>query len=68
MNKFVPLLEKKGATGFKERATLTRPTRDKNSTEGPAIVDAAVAKEVNDTDHVSTLSIYFFSRYLLRIK
>ncbi|KAI0021252.1 N-acetylglutamate synthase [Xylariomycetidae sp. FL0641] len=26
MNKFVPLLERKGATGFKQRAALTRPT------------------------------------------
>lgn len=45
MNKFVPLLEKKGATGFKERATLTRPASNKNITDEAVIVDAAVVKK-----------------------
>ncbi|XDG09078.1 hypothetical protein ABKA04_008693 [Annulohypoxylon sp. FPYF3050] len=45
MNKFVPLLEKKGATGFKERATLTRSASNKNITEEAVIVDAAVVKK-----------------------
>ncbi|KAI1086464.1 N-acetylglutamate synthase [Rostrohypoxylon terebratum] len=45
MNKFVPLLEKKGATGFKERATLTRPASNKNITEEAVIPDAAVEKK-----------------------
>ncbi|KAI0892622.1 N-acetylglutamate synthase [Annulohypoxylon nitens] len=45
MNKFVPLLEKKGATGFKERATLTRSSSNKKITEEAVIVDAAVVKK-----------------------
>ncbi|KAI1209555.1 N-acetylglutamate synthase, partial [Annulohypoxylon truncatum] len=45
MNKFVPLLEKKGATGFKERATLTRPSINQGTTEEPVINDAAVVKK-----------------------
>lgn len=43
MNKFVPLLEKKGATGFKQRTAQTCSTTNKSSTEAAAIVDTAVA-------------------------
>ncbi|KAI0888709.1 N-acetylglutamate synthase [Annulohypoxylon maeteangense] len=45
MNKFVPLLEKKGATGFKERATLTRPATNKDAAKDTAINDAPIAKK-----------------------
>ncbi|XXG99257.1 SET domain-containing protein 3 [Hypoxylon texense] len=45
MNKFVPLLEKKGATDFKKRAAQSRPTESKTSTNVGAVVDAAVAKK-----------------------
>ncbi|KAI0828423.1 N-acetylglutamate synthase [Hypoxylon sp. FL0890] len=45
MNKFVPLLEKKGATDFKQRAAQTRPTNKKSATEEVAIVNAAVLKK-----------------------
>ncbi|KAI2468620.1 N-acetylglutamate synthase [Annulohypoxylon bovei var. microspora] len=45
MNKFVPLLEKKGATGFKERAALTRPTNDKNSTEETVVANTTIVKK-----------------------
>ncbi|KAI1457491.1 N-acetylglutamate synthase [Annulohypoxylon moriforme] len=44
MNKFVPLLEKKGATGFKERATLARPAINKNPATETVITDDAVVK------------------------
>ncbi|KAI1765471.1 N-acetylglutamate synthase [Hypoxylon sp. FL1150] len=43
MNKFVPLLEKKGATDFKKRAAQTRSTDSKSPSEGAAMVDAAIA-------------------------
>ncbi|OTA58338.1 N-acetylglutamate synthase [Hypoxylon sp. EC38] len=48
MNKFVPLLEKKGATGFKQRAARTDPASKKGSAEKLAIADAAavVKKDV----------------------
>ncbi|KAI1100684.1 N-acetylglutamate synthase [Jackrogersella minutella] len=45
MNKFVPVLEKKGATGFKERATQTRPASIKLPTEEAVIVDAPVVQQ-----------------------
>ncbi|OTA95544.1 hypothetical protein M434DRAFT_393760 [Hypoxylon sp. CO27-5] len=48
MNKFVPLLEKKGATGFKQRAARTDLASKKSSAEELVIADAAavVKKDV----------------------
>ncbi|KAI1377501.1 N-acetylglutamate synthase [Hypoxylon crocopeplum] len=49
MNKFVPVLEKKGATGFKQRATQTHPTNSTDSVEAVAVVDAAAATTTTTT-------------------
>ncbi|KAI0161784.1 N-acetylglutamate synthase [Hypoxylon sp. FL1284] len=44
MNKFVPVLEKKGATDFKKRAAQTRPTESKDSAKQAPVPNAAATQ------------------------
>ncbi|KAI2620023.1 N-acetylglutamate synthase [Hypoxylon sp. NC1633] len=45
MNKFVPVLEKKGATGFKQRGAQNRPSNNTKLEEALVIVDTAAVKQ-----------------------
>ncbi|KAI0387459.1 N-acetylglutamate synthase [Hypomontagnella monticulosa] len=53
MNKFVPLLEKKGATGFKERANKVRSTNKTGTAEKVAVIDSVTAE--TDAAHTPKL-------------
>ncbi|KAI1386139.1 N-acetylglutamate synthase [Hypoxylon trugodes] len=44
MNKFVPVLEKKGATNFKQRAVQNRPINEEISPEKSSPIDAVITK------------------------
>ncbi|KAI8960839.1 N-acetylglutamate synthase [Daldinia sp. FL1419] len=44
MNRFVPLLEKKGATGFKQRATQGRPENDPDVVRKAPTIEAIAAQ------------------------